>query len=141
MSNTPIWAIRPGVPSPHIVAAAVRVARMIDHSGSELADLARSYRQHTSGAYYPEPNMAKGQALLIDCGLVRQEGSRLIPTAELLALGLEDDVEAAGQLAVRAIATLPAETTSDQLQAAVEAAALSAEQREEFLLALDRMEP
>lgn len=136
MNETPIWAIQPGVPSPHIVAAAVRVARMIDHSGSELSALARSYHQHRSGAYYPEPDMAKGQALLVDCGLVRQEGTRLIPTAELLMLGLEDEVEAAGQLALRAIATLPSETTSDELQAAVEAVAVSAEQREEFLLAL-----
>jgi hypothetical protein len=136
MSEAPIWAVQPGVPSSHIVAAAVRVARMIDRAGSELTELARSYHQQSSGAYYPEPDMAKGQALLIDCGLIRQEGTRLIPSAVLLALGLEDDAEAGGQLTLRAIATLPPETTSDELQAAVEAAPLSAEQREEFLLAL-----
>lgn len=71
-----------------------------------------------------------------DCGLVRQEGTRLVATAELLALGLEDETEAASQLTLRAIATLPAETTSEQLQAAVEAVTFDAEQREEFLLAL-----
>jgi hypothetical protein len=136
MNETPIWAVQPGVPSSHIVAAAVRVARMIDQSGSELTDLARSYHQQSSGAYYPEPDMAKGQALLIDCGLIRQEGTRLIPNAELLALGLDDDAEVRGHLTLRAIATLPPETTGEELQAAVEAAPLSAERREEFLLAL-----
>jgi Domain of unknown function (DUF3883) len=136
MSDTPLWAIQPGVPSPHIVAAAVRVARMIDEAGSELTDLARSYHQQSSGAYYPEPDMAKGQALLVDCGLVRREGTRLVPNPELLAIGLEDDLEAGGQLTLRAIATLPPETTDEELRAAVEAAPLSAEQREEFLLAL-----
>jgi hypothetical protein len=136
MSETPIWATRPGVPSSHIVAAAVRVARMIDQSGSELTDVARSYHQQSSGAYYPEPDMAKGQALLVDCGLLRQEGTRLVPSPELLAIGLEDDIEASGQLTLRAIATLPPDTTGEELQAAVDAAPLSAEQREEFLLAL-----
>jgi hypothetical protein len=134
MAELPSWAVDAGRPSPHIVAAAVRVARMIDRSGSEISDLDRTYHQHASGAYYPEPDMAKGQALLVDCGLVRQDGTRLIPTPELHTLGLEDEMEAASQVMLRALAALAAKTTSEKLEAALDSATLSPEEREQFLL-------
>jgi hypothetical protein len=80
--------------------------------------------------------MAKGEALLVACGLVRQEGTRLIPTPELLSLGLEDELEAASQIMLHALATLATEPTSEQIEAAVGSAMLSPEQREQFLLIL-----
>src|SRR5687768_16547276 len=98
MSETPIWSFQRGMPSAHVTAAAVRVARMLDDKGSDISDLRRSYRQHASGAYYPEPDMIKGEALLVDCGLVRKEGSRLVPSPLLLTLELEDDGESASEI-------------------------------------------
>jgi Domain of unknown function (DUF3883) len=136
MSELPIWAIEAGVPSAHVTAAAVRVARMLDHNGSEISDLRRSYRQHASGAYFPEPDMIKGETLLVDCGLVRKMGSRLVPTADLLTLGLEDDREAACEITMHVLTQLPPDTGSDQLEAVLEATIPSAERREELLLAL-----
>ena len=136
MGDLPSWALDAGIPAPHIVAAAVRVARMIDESGSEISDLDRSYHQHASGAYYPEPDMTKGQALLVECGLVRQEGTRLIPTPELLTIGLEDEVEAASQMMLHALGALSTVPTSEQIETAVESANLSPEQREQLLLIL-----
>jgi hypothetical protein len=136
MSELPIWAIKTGVPSTHVIEAAVRVARMLDRTGSEISDLRRSYRQHASGAYFPEPDMIKGETLLVDCGLARKAGSRLLPTPRLGTLGLDDDREAANEITVHVVAQLEAMTGSEDLEEALEATALDADRREEILLAL-----
>jgi hypothetical protein len=136
MTELPIWAIEAGVPSSHIAAAAVRVARMIDSHGSEIADLRRSYQQHASGAFYPVPDMIKGEALLIDCGLATQIGTRLIPTPDLLAIAAQDEAAAASEITMRVLAELPPTTDPDQIADVLEAAGMEADRREEMLLAL-----
>jgi hypothetical protein len=136
MTELPIWAIEKGVPSAHVAEAAVRVARMLDRNGSEVSDLRRSYQQHASGAYYAEPDMVKGEMLLIDCGLVRKVGSRLVPAGDLATIALDDEEEAASEILVRVLAQLPPDTESERLEAVLEATVSDAERREELLLAL-----
>lgn len=136
MTELPIWAIEPSVPSAHVVAAAVRVARMLDRQGSELTDLRRSYRQHASGAYYAEPDMIKGEALLIDCDLARLVGTRVMPAPELFGLAIDDDAEAAIQITTHVLAQLPLSTDPKYLASLVDAAIQDAERREELLVAL-----
>jgi hypothetical protein len=136
MSELPTWAIQQGVPSSHVAAAAVRVARMLNTKGSEISDLRRSYQQHASGAYYAEPDMIKGETLLVDCGLVRRAGSRLVPTGNLVTIGLDDEHEAASQIIIHVLGQLPPETGSDELEALVAGTTANAERREELLLAI-----
>ena len=77
-----------------------------------------------------------GRQLLLDCGLVRRENTRIVPTSQLLTLAIEDKAEMASQITLRALATSPAPIDADHLGAALDAAAIDATQREEFLLAL-----
>ena len=136
MDSSPIWTTEAGAPSPHIAAAAVRVGRMLDRSGSEVADLRRSYHQHASGAYFAEPDMIKGEVLLVHSGLARRIGTRLVPTPELLTLDLSDEHDAASEIVGHTLAQHLPDTSSDELEAVIRRAIPSAERREELLLAL-----
>jgi hypothetical protein len=80
--------------------------------------------------------MVKGEALLIDSGLARKVATRIIPSAELVGIDVEDEEQAAAEITVHALAQLPPDTSPGQLKALVEATDISAEQREEVLLAL-----
>ncbi len=137
MTELPAWAVAVGVPSLHMIAAAVQVAGLIDHGGSEAADLRRSYAQHASGAYFPEPDLITAEGLLIDVGLLRRLGTRLIPTPELSAITSHDTDDARVDLIAHVLATFPAPAAPSDLSDVLYALLPDASRREELLLALE----
>jgi hypothetical protein len=75
----------------------MHVAAIIDARGSPIADALESYWHHATGGRHPPGDLALGQALLVDVGLLLDNGATLRPTprlAELLA-GSADDALAA----------------------------------------------
>src|SRR5437588_8296860 len=79
----PVWAIAPGLPSPHIARAALHAAAVLDRRGSRVSDARESYWHRATGGLFPEADLRRGESLLIDCGLVEERDAILVPTAEL----------------------------------------------------------
>lgn len=92
-ADLPVWAVAPGLPSPHIAHAALQAAAVLDRRGSRISDARESYWHRATGGLFPETDLRRGEALLTDCGLVEKRDGRLIPTAELDELldGTVDD--------------------------------------------------
>ena len=108
---------------------------MIDAGGSRASDAQESYWHRSTGGSYPPADLARGQALLLDLGLLREDEGTLHPTfdlAELLA-GSADDALVAFLLRLGArdpqlVAPLDEEAFVDLLP--------DVERREELLLQL-----
>lgn len=86
-----------GLPSRHIAQAAMHVASIIDAGGSSTGDAQESYWHRATGGRYPPMDLALGQRLLIDLGLVIERDAVLHPTdalAELLDGTAEDALAA-----------------------------------------------
>ena len=132
-SNAPVWAGVNGLPSVHVVQAAMRAASLIDTDGSHRSDALESYwRQATGGVFSPDA-LATGERLLIDTGLVREQDERLYTTETLVAIlegSLEDAISA---LALEASCLLPVD--KGELGAALESLVGDPDRREEILLA------
>lgn len=110
---------------------------MIDAAGSRTSDAHESYWHRSTGGRYPPADLALGQALLLDLGLLLEDEGTLHPTfdlSELLAGSADDAVVA---FLMRLAARDP------QLAAPRDEEALldllpDAERREELLLQLGR---
>ncbi|MHB8642845.1 MAG: protein NO VEIN domain-containing protein [Gaiellaceae bacterium] len=137
-----MWAIAPGLPSPHIARAALHAASVLDRSGSRVSDARESYWHRATGGLFPEADLRRGEALLVDCGLVEERDGILTPTDELHELlnGTVDDaleVVTARTLTQAAPAWL-AGTTPDEVPQGLQALVTDPTRREELLLALGR---
>ena len=97
MPERPAWAMPSGLPSRHTARAAMHVATMIDAGGSRASDADESYWHRATGGHHPPAELARGQALLVDVGLLVDDGAMLHPTPELAELlaGSADDALAA----------------------------------------------
>src|SRR6476469_8872116 len=85
-NGAPDWAGANGLPSVHVIQAAMRAASLIDADGSHRGDALESYwRQATGGVFSPDA-LATGERLLIDTGLVRERDERLYATQTLMAI-------------------------------------------------------
>jgi Protein NO VEIN, C-terminal len=138
-TNAPAWAGPAGLPTPHVVRAALHVAALLDQRGSLVADARETYWHRATGGAFGPPDLRLGERLLIDCGLVVERDSTLYPLADLSAM-LDGTVE-------DAVATLSARALTASLEASplnMEHAEALAElvpdpaRREELLAALGR---
>ncbi|MDQ2984381.1 MAG: DUF3883 domain-containing protein [Actinomycetota bacterium] len=88
----PVWAVAPGVPSPHVARAALQAGAILERHGSSVGDARESYWHRATGGAFPDVDLRRGERLLVDCGLVEERDGVLIPTAQLDDL-LEGTVE------------------------------------------------
>lgn len=79
----PEWAVADGAPAPHLIRSALRTAALLDASGSPLPRARHSYSHDPSGGLFPVEDLRRGEQLLIDCGLVREQDGVLYPLLEL----------------------------------------------------------
>lgn len=137
MAERPAWAMPCGLPSRHTARAAMHVASMIDAGGSRTSDAQESYWHRATGGHHPPADLARGQALLVDVGLLVDDGTMLHPTPELTELlaGSADD-------ALAAFVTLAAMSTPHTIGDLAEPALVDlvpdADRREQLLLQLAR---
>lgn len=100
-----IWASVDGVPPSHIMHAAIHVAEIIDSYGSPVPAMRHGYRHYPSGGVFPPEDLRLGEQLLVDCGLVREQGGMLYPTPELSSLASAPQSEVVTLLLARATST------------------------------------
>lgn len=129
------WAGPDGLPSLHVVHAAMHVAALLDRPGSVVEDARESYWYRATGGAFAPPDLQRGERLLVDCCLVEEREGTLYPAAALRTLldGTVEEMVAA--ITVRAVESL------DQTREAVETLASlipDSARREEFLIALGR---
>jgi len=141
-AELPIWAITPGLPSPYIARAALHAAAVLDQRGSRVSDARESYWHRATGGLFQETDLRRGERLLIDCGLVKEQEGVLVPTAELKEL-LDGTVEHALEVvtARTLIQTEPKWLTSTaptEVPEVLQTLIPDPLQREELLLALGR---
>lgn len=130
-----------GLPTLHMVRAALHVAALLDRRGSAVDDARESYWRHATGGVVSPPDLRMGEQVLIDCGLVVERDAVLYPTADLKhALdGTLDEASAA--ITLRLLTRQEVLDPTSALPAnAPDIAGLvpDAERREELLLALAR---
>jgi hypothetical protein len=139
-TETPAWADATGLPTGHAVRAAIHVAATIDERGSRVIDAYESYWHKATGGVFAPPDLARGQRLLVDCGLVEErEGTLyLLPALQQILLGTADDAVAV--IYARAIDRLAEGAIWSPEATDAEIAALIPDpaRREELLLALAR---
>lgn len=104
-----------GLPTPHVIRAALHVASVLDPRGSALADVHESYWRHATGGTFPPADLRSGERLLVACGLVEEREGLLHPRPELLELlsGTTDDA-----IAHITHCTLAADTTTGEMPTA-----------------------
>lgn len=81
--DLPVWAVAPGLPSAHIVRAALHTAAVIDADGSRVPDAHESYWHRATGGTFSATDMRRGEVLLLDCELLVDRDGILMPTADL----------------------------------------------------------
>jgi Domain of unknown function (DUF3883) len=137
MPESTAWAGAAGLPTRHIAQAAMHVAALIDRSGSREADARESYWHRATGGRFPPAELARGQTLLLDVGLLVRDGEVLRPTDQLADLlnGSVDDAFATLAACVLARAT---SVPSTGLDPALVDLVPDAVRREELLLHLAR---
>jgi hypothetical protein len=138
-TSAPAWAGPAGLPTPHVVRAALHVAALLDHRGSLVADARESYWHRATGGSFGPPDLRLGEKLLVDCGLVIERDGTLFPLPDLAAMlnGTIDDATAT--ISARALATTleggaPSLVHADALAELV----ANPDRREELLAALGR---
>lgn len=137
----PVWAIAPGLPSLHVVRAALHAASVLDQRGSRVGDARESYWHRATGGLFPAADLRRGETLLLDCGLVLEREGVLIPTEdlrELLGGTVEDAVECVTARTIEQ--SVPGWLTDQPGTApeALESLIPDPRRREELLLALGR---
>lgn len=141
-----MWALSNGLPSAHLIRAALRSASLIDAYGSRVLAAKSAYVLYPSDAMYPPNDLRLGERLLLDCGLLLEKDGYLHPTEqidELLALGEEEGIAIVFERALLAVppSMLTFDTDEDVpegTRALAEELIPDAERREALLLALGR---
>jgi hypothetical protein len=128
-----------GLPSAHIVQAALHVATIVDQGGSPTLDAAESYWHHATGGTFAPADLDRGQHFLLSLGLLAELNGKLTPTAELAQLLEGSAQDAVAALCQRALAFVPpAELEAPGVAAQLAQLVPDAALREELLLALAR---
>lgn len=133
MRERPTWALPSGLPSRHTAEAAIHVAATVDARGSRIDDAEESYWHRATGGRHPPADLAMGQALLVDLGLLIEDGEVLRPTAELNELLSGTAEDALADIVGRAIAATPLDRIDKQ---AIIASIPDSDRREQLLLQL-----
>lgn len=91
-SARPPWAVASGLPTAHLIRAALHAAGLIDAYGSPVPAAQSAYILYPSDALYPPGDLRLGEQLLLDCGLLLEKDGYLYRTARLTEIvALEDD--------------------------------------------------
>jgi hypothetical protein len=81
-----------GLPTIHLLRAALVAASVCDAAGVETAVVHQSYLRLPTGGIYHSEDLVKGERLLLQCGLLTSQGTVLYPSEQLRALrGLPPD--------------------------------------------------
>jgi hypothetical protein len=132
------WKGEDGLPSEHVLEAAVHVATLLDDPSSAAADARESYWRKALGGSFGPSDLRLGERLLVDIGLVIETEEHLSVSAELRTL-LEGSFEGmASVVAGRALELTPPPVESGSLEKSLSKLVPSAERREELLAALGR---
>lgn len=142
----PAWTLPSGIPPAHLVRAALRSGSLIDAYGSQVPAARTAYLLYPSDALYPPEDLRLGERLLLDCGLLLQQGDLLFPTDQLKGLLAVDEAEASSILFERAVLAILDRGFVDDVDGALPPDALlvaekliaDLDRREAFLLALGR---
>lgn len=127
-----------GLPSEHVLEAAVHVATLLDDPSSAAADARESYWRKALGGSFGPSDLHLGERLLVDIGLVIETDQHLSASAELRTL-LEGSFEAiASIVASRVLELTPPAVESGSLEGSLSKLIPDAERREELLTALGR---
>jgi hypothetical protein len=133
-----VWKGEEGLPSEHVLEAAVHVATLLDDPSSAAADARESYWRKALGGSFGPSDLHLGERLLVDIGLVIEADEHLSASAELRTL-LEGSFEGiAGVVASRVLELTPPAVKSDSLEESLSKLVPDAERREELLAALGR---
>lgn len=133
-----VWEGEDGLPSEHVLEAAVHVATLLDDPSSATADARESYWRKALGGSFGPSDLRLGERLLIDIGLVIEAGEHLSASPELRAL-LEGSFEGiASVVAGRVLELTPAAVESGSLEESLSKLVPDAERREELLASLGR---
>ncbi len=132
------WEGEDGLPSEHVLEAAVHVATLLDDPSSARADARESYWRKALGGSFGPADLRLGERLLIDIGLVIEADEHLCVSTELRAL-LEGSFEGmASVVAGRVLMLTPHVAESGSLEESLSKLVPDAERREELLAALGR---
>ena len=142
----PVWALANGLPSAHLVRAALRSAGLIGAYGSRVRAVQSAYVLYPSDAMYPPNDLRLGERLLLDCGLLLEQEGYLHPTLEIEELLALDEEEAIAIVFERAVLAVPPSVLSFDVDGDVPAGTRALaeelipdpERREALLLALGR---
>lgn len=137
------WTTAAGVPPVYLVRAAYEAACHIDAVGNAADAAHHAYTRHASGGIYPPEEMRRGEALLLDVGLLREEDGWLYPTPELQLLATVGEEIAYEALIGRCLSRSPPEwlgiepiSVPDVAAEALSQLLPDPEKREAFLIAL-----
>lgn len=87
------WASPTGLPTLHAITAAIHVAQIVGGYGARVVDTRESYWRRAVGGTFSPADLRIGEALLIDCGFIEQQGEVLIVKRDLQALFEPDSTE------------------------------------------------
>lgn len=133
-----VWEGDDGLPSGHVLEAAVHVATLLDDPSSAAADARESYWRKALGGSFGPSDLRLGERLLIDIGLVIEADEHLRASAELRTL-LEGSFEGmASVVAGRVLELTPPAVDSGSLKKSLSKLVPDAERREELLAVLGR---
>jgi len=133
-----VWEGEGGLPSEHVLEAAVYVAELLDDPSSAVADARESYWRKALGGSFGPSDLRLGERLLIDIGLVIEADEHLTASPELRAL-LEGSFEGmSSAIAGKVLDITPPAVESASLEAGLSKLVPDAERREELLAALGR---
>ncbi|MCV0384757.1 MAG: hypothetical protein K5799_15150 [Erythrobacter sp.] len=141
-TSGPAWATRDGMPSAHLLRAALHAGRLIDSQGSAVGAVDLAYIIYPSDGLFPPTDLRVGLQLLVDCDLVFRDEDAVRPfqgLSELVALPDADAVASLLSLVVTHRATFLSSTpTQEATGELADGLGLPPEQREALLLALAR---
>lgn len=97
------WASATGLPTLHAVSAAVHVAKVIGSFRARVVDTRESYWRRAMGGSFGPADLRIGEALLIHCGMIEQQGEDLIVKRDLESLIASGTPEFAAILSAAAL--------------------------------------
>lgn len=75
-----------GLPSAHLIRSAILVGSVLDGGGVRRSTARQSYVKLPTGGIYHSEDLARGERLLVRCGLVRERDDVLYPSEQLRCL-------------------------------------------------------
>jgi len=134
-----------GLPPAHVIQAAWEVACQLDAHGAPVQATRHTYTRYSTGGIFPPQDLQRGERLLVDAGLLRQEGGMLYPTPALQTLAAVEQEIGYEILLGHCILRSPPDwmleepvVAPDDAREVLQDLVTDAERREAFLIAFGR---